>query len=90
MARQTINTIIVLRNDQTTNWEASSHVMLKGEVGIGYLENGNVIAKLGNGVDTWNDLPQIEGVFEDDVTLTYNFGKHTIDSKVGYKNLGIY
>ena len=60
---QTINTIIVLRNDQTTNWESSSHVMLKGEVGIGYLENGNVIAKLGNGVDTWKDLPQIEGVF---------------------------
>ena len=84
---QTINTIIVLRNDQTTNWESSSHVMLKGEVGIGYLENGNVIAKLGNGVDTWKDLPQIEGVFEDDVTLTYNFGKHTIDSKVGYKKV---
>ena len=84
---QTINTIIVLRNDQTTNWEASSHIMLKGEVGIGYLENGNVIAKLGNGVDTWNDLPQIEGVFEDDITLTYNFGKHTIDSKVGYKKV---
>lgn len=46
---QTINTIIVLRNDQTTNWESSSVVMLKGEVGIGYLENGNVIAKLGDG-----------------------------------------
>ena len=42
MAQQTINTIIVLRNDQTTNWESSSVVMLKGEVGIGYLENGNV------------------------------------------------
>ncbi len=85
---QTINTIIVLRNDQTTNWEISSYVMLKGEVGIGYLKNGNVIAKLGNGVDTWKDLPQIEGVFEDDVTLTYNFGKYTIDSTVGYVNAG--
>jgi hypothetical protein len=68
--------------------------MLKGEVGIGYLENGNVIAKLGtyDGVNestkkTWKELPQIEGVFEDDVTLTYNFGKHTIDSKVGYKKV---
>lgn len=87
MARQTINTVIVLRNDQTTNWESSDHVMLKGEVGIGYLENGNVIAKLGDGTHTWNDLPQIEGVFEDDVTLTYNFGKHTIDSKVGFKKV---
>lgn len=87
MAQQTINTIIVLRNDQTTNWESSSVIMLPGEVGIGYLENGNVIAKLGDGKSTWKDLPQIEGVFEDDVTLTYNFGKHTIDSKVGFKKV---
>lgn len=85
---QTINTIIVLRNDQTTNWESSSVVMLKGEVGIGYLENGNVIAKLGDGVNSWKDLPQIEGVFEDDITLTYNFGKYTIDPKDGYVNAG--
>lgn len=84
MEQQTINTIIVLRNDQTTNWEASSYVMLKGEVGIGYLDNGNVIAKLGDGVNSWKDLPQIEGVFEDDVTLTYNFGKHTVDPSVGF------
>ena len=61
--------------------------MLKGEVGIGYLENGNVIAKLGDGVNTWADLSQIEGVFEDDVTITYNFGKHTIDKNVGYKTV---
>lgn len=85
---QTINTIIVLRNDQTTNWESSSVVMLKGEVGIGYLENGNVIAKLGDGVNSWKDLPQIEGVFEDDITLTYNFGKYTINPKDGYVNAG--
>ena len=79
-----IDTVIVLRNDQTTNWESSTHVMLPGEVGIGYLKrtdkNGNevtnVIAKLGNGQDSWKDLPQIEGVFEDDVTLTYDFGRH--------------
>lgn len=76
MAQQTINTVIVLRNDQTTAWESSEHVMLKGEVGIGYLENGNVIAKLGDGENTWKDLPQIEGVFENDITLTYDFGKH--------------
>lgn len=88
MEQQTINTIIVLRNDQTTNWEESSYVMLKGEVGIGYLENGNVIAKLGDGKHSWKDLPQIEGVFENDVTLTYNFGKYTIDPKVGYVSAG--
>lgn len=87
MAQNQISTVIVLRNDQTTNWESSDHVMLKGEVGIGYLENGNVIAKLGDGVNTWKDLKQLEGVFEDDVTLTYNFGKHTIDPKVGSKKV---
>lgn len=76
-----INTIIVLRNDQTTNWETSSYRLLKGEVGIGYLENGNVIAKLGiDGQTAWKDLPQIEGVFEDDLILTYNFGRHTISN----------
>ena len=74
---QTINTVIVLRNDQTTNWESSEHVLLKGEVGIGYLDNGNVIAKLGDGVHTWKELKQLEGVFENDLTLTYNFGKYT-------------
>lgn len=78
MAQNQINTVIVLRNDQTTAWENSSHVLLKGEVGIGYFDNGNVIAKLGDGEHTWNDLKQLEGVFEDDVTLTYNFGKHVI------------
>lgn len=76
MAQQTINTVIVLRNDQTTNWESSDYVMLPGEVGIGYLANGNVIAKLGDGAGSWKDLPQIEGVFEDEITLTHNFGRY--------------
>lgn len=72
-----INTVIVLRNDQTTNWENSDYVLLKGEVGIGYLDNGNVIAKLGDGEHTWKELKQLEGVFEEDLTLTYDFGKYT-------------
>lgn len=77
MAKQTINTVIVLRNDQTTNWESSEYKLLKGEVGIGYLENGNVIAKLGvDGETAWKDLPQIEGVLEDELTLTHNFGRY--------------
>lgn len=76
MAQQTINTVIVLRNDKSTAWETSSHVLLEGEVGISYLDNGNVIAKLGNGVDTWAALPQIEGVFENEITLTHNFGRY--------------
>lgn len=77
MAKQTINTVIVLRNDQTTNWESSEYKLLKGEVGIGYLENGNVIAKLGvDGQTAWKDLPQIEGVLEKELTLTHDFGRY--------------
>lgn len=72
-----IDTVIVLRNDKTTNWEKSSHVMLSGEIGIGYLDNGNVIVKVGDGEHSWKDLSQIEGVFENDITLTHNFGRHT-------------
>lgn len=83
MAQQTINTVIVLRNDKSTAWEQSSHVLLEGEVGISYLENGNVIAKLGDGEHTWADLPQIEGVLEDEITLTHNFGRYkTTNGKV--------
>ena len=76
MAQQTINTVIVLRNDKSTAWETSTHVLLEGEVGISYLDNGNVIAKLGDGEHTWADLPQIEGVFENEITLTHNFGRY--------------
>lgn len=90
MDRNTINTVIVLRNDQTTNWTESSVVMLKGEVGIGYLDNGNVIAKLGDGQHSWSELPQIEGVFETDQILTYNFGRHkTVNGKVNAGGKGM-
>ena len=86
MSSKQINTVIVLRNDQTTAWENSEHVMLAGEVGIGYLPNGNVIAKLGDGEHTWSSLKQLEGVLENDITLTYNFGRHVI--KNGSVNAG--
>ncbi len=86
MADKTINTVIVLRNDKTTAWEKSEYVLLEGEVGIGYLDGGNVIAKLGDGEHTWAELPQIEGVLEKDLILTYNFGRHTTSN--GYVNAG--
>lgn len=91
MEQNIINTVIVLRNDQTTNWESSEYKLLPGEVGIGYLKktvNGqevtNVIAKLGtDGQTAWKDLPQIEGVFEKEFTLTYDFGRYkTSNGKV--------
>ena len=83
MAEKTLNTIIVLRNDQTTAWEESSYVLDKGELGIGYTADGKVIVKAGIGKTsgkTWKDLPQVEGVFEDNLTLTYAFGKYSPDA----------
>ena len=99
MAEQTINTIIVLRNDSTTAWESSGYKLKSGEVGVGYMnrdikdENGDVveskqvpIIKVGDGTSVWSDLPQAEGVFENDVILTYNFGRHAIAN--GFVNTG--
>lgn len=76
MAQQTINTVIVLRNDQSTAWEKSDYVLLEGEVGICYLDGGKVMAKVGDGEHTWADLPQIESIIEDEITLTHNFGRY--------------
>lgn len=80
MATKQINTIIILRNDSTTAWEKSDYVMEPGELGVGYLEREGkdtvVIVKTGDGEHSWKDLPQVEGVFENDLTLTYDFGRH--------------
>ncbi len=75
---KTLNTIIVLRNDSSTDWANSDVVLKSGELGVSYLENGNVMVKAGNGVDKWADLAQVESVLESDMMLTYSFGKHTV------------
>lgn len=78
-----VNTIIVLRNDSTSKWEKSTYILEKGELGIGYVyENDgvtvkNVIVKSGDGEHIWAALPQVEGVFEEDLILTYSFGKYS-------------
>lgn len=77
---QTINTIIVLRNDSKEAWETEdSYILISGEVGVGYMTVGAKkvpIVKIGDGEHAWKDLPQAEGVFEEDLTLTYDFGRH--------------
>lgn len=75
---KTLNTIIVLRNDSSTDWANSDVVLKSGELGVSYLDNGNVMVKAGNGVDKWADLAQVESVLESDMMLTYSFGKHTV------------
>lgn len=82
-----LNTIIVLRNDSSTNWADSDVILQEGETGISYLENGNVMVKVGNGVDKWADLSQVESVLENDVMLTYSVGKHSVASG-SFKNAG--
>ena len=95
MAIKQINTVIVLRNDTKEAWEADdSYILESGEVGVGYMSvvNGDVtkkvpIVKIGDGNSAWKNLPQAEGVFEQDIILTSAFGRHTIGS-AGYKNAG--
>ncbi len=78
MAEKTLNTIIVLRNDKSTDWANSEVILKEGELGVSYLDNGNVMVKAGNGVDKFADLPQVESVLESDMMLTYSFGKHSV------------
>ena len=87
-----LNMILIVRNDSTTNWASTTYRLKKGELGIGYLDNGNIIVKCG-AVDeenstpentvmkTWADCPQVEGVFEEDITLTHTFGRHKIPAQ---------
>ena len=57
-----LNTRIVLRNDSTVNWDASAaSVLLKGELGLEFQEDGKVKVKIGDGVKTWEDLSYFGG-----------------------------
>ena len=86
MAEKTLNTIIVLRNDKSTDWADSDVILKEGELGVSYLDNGNVMVKAGDGVNKFKDLKQVESVLENDITLTYNFGRHITQN--GYVDAG--
>lgn len=63
-----LNTRIVLRNDSSVNWLANeSIVLLKGEVGIEFLDSGKVMMKIGDGVKTWGELSYFGGASEANV-----------------------
>ena len=85
MAEKTLNTIIVLRNDKSTAWADSTVILEEGELGVSYLDNGNIVVKAGDGVNKFADLKQVEGVFEQPVTLTQNFGYYNDVPTGGYK-----
>ena len=78
-----INRILVVRNDSTTSWEKSNYILIKGEIGIGWLETAEEqkpITKVGNGIDTWINLPQSEYVLQENLKLTHSFGRHQIEN----------
>lgn len=85
MEDKTLNTIIVLRNDKSTDWADSEVILREGELGVSYLDNGNVVVKAGDGSNKFSDLKQVEGVFEQPVTLTQNFGYYNDVPAGGYK-----
>lgn len=57
-----LRTKIVIRNDSSTNWLTNeTTVLLKGEVGIEFLDDGKVKMKVGDGLKTWAELPYFGG-----------------------------
>ena len=62
--RQELNIVLIVRNDKTTAWESSSYKLEKGELGIGYYDNGKVIVKIGaeDGSKTWQECKQVEDI----------------------------
>lgn len=64
MADKILNTTIILRNDETDNWQKeTAYKLLKGEVGLEMLDNGKVKMKVGlnDGETAWADLPYVGG-----------------------------
>lgn len=53
MAEKTLTTQIILRNGTTTEWEASTKILKKGEVGIDTTKNE---IRIGDGKNIWKDL----------------------------------
>ena len=60
-----LKTRIILRNDITAGWEAvkanDTYKLLKGEIGIEFVEGGSPKMKIGDGTSTWADLPYFGG-----------------------------
>ena len=82
-----LSTILIVRNDGTTGWKDTEYCLQRGELGIEYLSNGNVIVRSGiDGKTKWANCPQVEGVLEKDMKLNYDFGKYKTAN--GYVDAG--
>lgn len=75
MAEKTLKTRILLRCADIDSWKASSTVLKKGEVAIVTVPSEDVsgasqhrpavLMKVGDGVNTFNDLPWVQGIAAD-------------------------
>lgn len=84
MANNTLNTRLVICNDTTANWGTSAKVLLKGEYAIEFPENGEPKVKIGNGVDTFTNLPYITNTpteITSAINAAINASKHTHSNK---------
>ena len=52
----TVNTRLVLRNDELSNWNSSSRELLKGEAALAWLSGDLYEIRIGTGGKTWSQL----------------------------------
>lgn len=52
----TLNVPIQLRTDSSENWDNSTLILLKGEIGIEFSENTHPKIKIGDGLSIWKEL----------------------------------
>lgn len=84
MANNTLNTRLVICNDTTANWGTSEKVLLKGEYAIEFPESGEPKVKIGNGVDTFANLPYITSTpteITNAIKAAIDASKHTHSNK---------
>lgn len=59
MTEKIMNSVLVLRNDETSNWQESGKVLKKGELGLEYREDGTVMIKAGDNAHTFSELAYV-------------------------------
>lgn len=90
-----LKTRIILRNDTTAGWEAvkadDTYKLLKGEIGIEFVESGSPKMKIGDGTSTWEALPYFGGtateLFETTLQADDTSKEAAINRVVGDKKL---
>lgn len=81
----TFKTVIVLRNDASANWLVNSaSILMRGEVGLEFLESGKVKMKIGDGFTPWHNLPYFGGEIEEIATAVM-----LLEAQVGTLNTDI-